>query len=384
MSIPSIIWDDTIIPISLEELRSASQTDTLERICQRINGRSGYSVSCKALASAFDQRGLEPPSVVRARRAGTTVANAGSTESESESERGNGSANDPLTCNEPGDTDCLHVEESVDTSSHRVDCSVACHVVKDTRPSKPSSVVVCPDVHAPYHDKRAWATFMAAASVLQPDTFVFIGDFVDCYAVSRFSKNPSRSSFLRTELDAANELLDEVQALGIGRVVFVEGNHEQRMADYIARQAKELYGMTSIREALRIEERGWEWVPYKRSIRIGRMHYTHDVDKWGKYAAQQSLEVYGGNLCFGHTHRAGVLYWGNARGEDHVVLNVGWLGDIDSVDYRHRDRARIESQHAFGLVLQEADGTVHAHAIPILDSNRCIVDGKLVVGGGKA
>src|SRR5262245_31336342 len=38
-------------------------------------------------------------------------------------------------------------------------------------------VLVCPDLHCPYHDELAWSTFLAVARGWRPDILVILGDF---------------------------------------------------------------------------------------------------------------------------------------------------------------------------------------------------------------
>lgn len=240
-------------------------------------------------------------------------------------------------------------------------------------------VLVCPDAHHPFVDPLAWSTFLAAAREWRPDVLVIIGDFVDSYSISSHAKDPERKVNFRDEINAANAALDEIDSLRVPRVVFCEGNHETRLARAIAERAPEFHGLIDIRDLLRIHQRGYEWVPYKQLIRIGKIAFTHDVERCGVNAARQSLIDMGGNLVFGHTHRGAVVYAGTVEGDQHVCMNVGWLGSFDDIDYKHQARARREWQHGFGLVTLDATGCGWCEFVPIL-SGRCIVDGRVVSG----
>jgi hypothetical protein len=215
---------------------------------------------------------------------------------------------------------------------------------------------------------------------------VIIGDFPDCYAVTSHTRDPRRRrpQQMAWELDRTNEEADRLQAIGLKRVEYTEGNHETRLTRYIAEHAPELDGMggLTVRDQLRIDRRGWGWTPYKESLQIGQMSFTHDVERCGKHTALQSVQDYGSNVTIGHSHRAGVAYIGDTRGRTHVGLNVGWLGDVSAVDYRHRDMARREWQLGFGWITQTPDGVSWAQFIPIING-RCVVDGTLISGRGR-
>lgn len=237
-------------------------------------------------------------------------------------------------------------------------------------------IIVCPDAHHPFVDERAWACFLEAAYVARANRVVIIGDFGDYYAVSSHDKSPERKETFADELADTNAALDQLQGLGIP-VDYCEGNHEQRLDRYLAKVAPELYGVAlGSKELLRISERGWSWYPYKTICKHGHVRFTHDVGRSGKNAARQSLVDFGDNLVFGHTHRLGVAYEGTIDGGTRVCLNVGWLGDFEAIDYRHKFMAKRDWQHGFGLVDIDDRGNGYCQAIPIING-RAMIDGKV-------
>ena len=201
----------------------------------------------------------------------------------------------------------------------------------------------------------------------KPGTVVIIGDFLDCYSVSQHSKDPSRKVLLQDEVNAAVRELDRLERLVGARVVFVEGNHETRLAREVSKHLPGAHGLLTARSLLEIDRRGWGWVPYGDWATIGKVAYTHDVGRHGANAARQSLLDFGGNLVFGHTHRLSVSYIGQTNGDKHVALNVGCGLDFDEVDYMHKARARRDWQHGFGWVDYDRHGNAWCQAIPIID-----------------
>lgn len=239
-------------------------------------------------------------------------------------------------------------------------------------------VFFIPDTHVPFEDGQAWAVAMAAARAFRPHRVVLLGDFADFYAVSFHSKDPSRRASLKDELEAVNARLDEIHALGAERVDYVAGNHEHRMERWIADKAPELFGMLTLPGILRIEERGWRWHPYrKQSLKIGKLHVTHDVGHAGVFAHRRSRVEYEGNVILGHSHRLSMEVQGTAAGSAHIGVMVGWLGDRHAVDYMHETKA-AQWSHGFGLAYHERDtGNVHVVPVPIVDY-RCVVEGHLI------
>lgn len=243
---------------------------------------------------------------------------------------------------------------------------------------KTTRIVVCPDTHVPYHDVLAWNTFLAAARAAKPDALVIIGDFADFYAVSSHPKNPSRKANLEDECVAVNRELDALERLEIPRVIFCEGNHEERLTRYLTSRAPELHGALSAREKFRIRARGWEWLPYRRHIKIGKLYFAHDVGPCGKFTAQRTLEAFQHPIVIGHSHRAGIAYGGYVTGERSVCMNVGWLGDVDEIDYVHQSQTR-DWVHSWGDIHQDEIGVSWCNVVPII-KGRTVVDGRVVSG----
>ena len=99
--------------------------------------------------------------------------------------------------------------------------------------SRLEKVLIIPDVHCPYEDKKAWALMMKAMRDWSPHHIVVMGDFIDCYSVSSHSKDPNRVLQLKDEVEASIKLLQELQDLGAKNNVFLAGNHEDRLERYL-------------------------------------------------------------------------------------------------------------------------------------------------------
>lgn len=239
-------------------------------------------------------------------------------------------------------------------------------------------ILIIPDTHVPFEDGGAFAVLMAAARVLRPHTIVFLGDFADFMSVSFHPRTLSvRGYTLEEEVAAVNARLDEIQALGATRVVFCKGNHEYRLERYLSEKAPELFGLVDTAALFRFAERGWECVEYRHHLKIGKMHFTHDVGHAGIYAHRQSRMAYEGNVVIGHVHRCSMEVAGTSKGPSHVGIALGWLGDKKAIDYMHAAKA-AQWTLAFGIAYHERDtGNVHVVPIPIVDY-RCVVEGHLI------
>lgn len=243
-------------------------------------------------------------------------------------------------------------------------------------------VLFVPDVHRPYHDKDAWACMVAAARSFQPEIVVVLGDFADFYSVSFHSKDPRRRLSLDDEVCDVLDGLDELDALGASRKVFVMGNHEHRLQRYLTDKAPAMFGIVDCGELFQLERRGWEHVPYRESIKIGKVYVTHDVGHAGKYALAQTHAAVQSNVVIGHTHRMGMHFSGCAEGSTQVACSFGWLGDRSAIDYMHKVKAARDWQLGFGVGYMEPSGTMHLQPVPIIDG-ACCLEGRRIERPGR-
>lgn len=241
------------------------------------------------------------------------------------------------------------------------------------------TILFIPDTHVPFEDKRAFSLVVQIGRWLRPGHLVVLGDFGDFFSVSAHDRNPERARSIRfvDEVAAINRRLDELDSIGARRKLFVEGNHEFRLARHLTKCAPELMGLPglTVPELFKLDQRGWSFTPYMRDVQIGKLFLTHEKGKAGAQAHVDARNKYQSNAAIGHTHRMALHYQGNAKGESHVGAMFGWLGDVETVDWTHRVQA-AEWQLGFGIGHMEPDGVVHVAGVPIIN-HRCVVNGRL-------
>jgi predicted phosphodiesterase len=232
------------------------------------------------------------------------------------------------------------------------------------------------DIHAPYHSKEAWSLAMQVARDIKPEWIVTIGDFADFYAVSDHDKAPERANRFDEELEVVEGLLDELGSLGAHDLIYVEGNHEDRLRRFLMKNPA-LARVVTTEKLLRLKERGWEFVPYKRHIRRGAIHYTHDVGASGRNAVFRALDTYQHSVVTGHSHRLLYAVEGSAVGECKVSVSFGWMGDVEQVEYMTLAKARKDWALGFGIGYSDASsGFTYLVPVPVVHGT-CMVNGKL-------
>lgn len=234
-------------------------------------------------------------------------------------------------------------------------------------PTNYAKVAFLPDCHRPYHDKRAWRVFMEAMEWWKPDTLVCLGDLGDFYKISSFSQDPGRSHTFKDEVEDCNLALDELDSLGASRKIFLEGNHEHRFVRYLQDKAPELFGMVDTPTLFNLGSRGWEHVPYKESVQLGKLWLTHDVGNAGRYSVFRAADTFQHPVVMAHTHRLVYVVEGNATGDSFPAVQFGWMGDVEKVNYMHQVAAKRAWSLAFGTgLLDESNGHIFLTPHPLV------------------
>jgi predicted phosphodiesterase len=144
------------------------------------------------------------------------------------------------------------------------------------------------------------------------DYVVIIGDFLSFNCLSDWDRNKrlkmeNKRYFL--EIQAGNCALDLLGFDGKQKckVVYVEGNHEERLPRYLAHDPT-FSGFASLYKDLKLDVRNITFVPYKEVYTIKGVSFTHiPIASNGKpvgnpNVAQKALKLFATSIVFGHTH----------------------------------------------------------------------------------
>jgi hypothetical protein len=252
-------------------------------------------------------------------------------------------------------------------------------------PSGLKRFVLWPDVHVPFEDKKAVRVALNAIDSFQPDTFGLMGDFADFWALSQHRKSPWRKQDVDWEIGQVSELLTKLESFKFKRKFYISGNHEWRYDRWIADEGsafiksmpKGAVSVQSYPELLELKKRKWEWIDYMDSTTIGKLHLTHDTGKAGANAHLAAERDFRHNAAIGHTHRFAYSVLGSIHKETQLGCMFGWLGDYNSIDYKHKATALREWVHGFAYGYVAADGSVYLNPVPLVNYT-AVVEGKLI------
>ena len=216
-----------------------------------------------------------------------------------------------------------------------------------TKETWPKVGLIWPDVHVPVEDKAAIRGALRYGKDLQPDVWGQLGDFMslDCISDKR-SLREVEGKRLGKDFLAGNLLLDQVQeAMPKAEKFIIQGNHDERMERYVD-EHPELEGLLEVENALHLEDRGIEWVPFwtKGKIKtIGKANFIHGLYT-NKYHAEKHVTHYGVNVFYGHVHGR-QSYTLIRFGDNHAIVGES-LGCLCRLDQGYMHGRPSNWQHA--------------------------------------
>lgn len=137
--------------------------------------------------------------------------------------------------------------------------------------------IVGGDAHIPYHDQDALEIFIERAVEMKAKTIILLGDWLDCYQLSRFNRDPRMRS-VKEEIDCLKTILGIIRAAcPKSRIVYKFGNHEERYDAYLMRCAPELFDLDSIHleNLIDADKLKIDIVKDKQVIKAGHLNLIH-------------------------------------------------------------------------------------------------------------
>lgn len=219
--------------------------------------------------------------------------------------------------------------------------------------------VVLSDLHIPFQDAQAVELALAFIRRERPGVIHLLGDIADCYAVSRYDRDPERKDNFQDELDAVEAFLIRLRGIApAAEIIYSEGNHENRLQRFLWNQAPPLAALRSLRlpTILRLAEHGIRYHDSRHPYKRGHLLFTHGeiVRKHSAYTAKANYDRFGCSVICGHTHRQGSYLhrtweadygsWENGclcQLKPEYLVNPDWQQGF-SVVWRHGKRFSVE------------------------------------------
>ena len=226
------------------------------------------------------------------------------------------------------------------------------------------------DVHVPYHDVRACNVAIQYGLEQKADTIFIGGDFMDCYGLSRFDKDPRKRGFAE-ELEMTIAFLRKLRELfPKARIYYMIGNHEERYEKLMQSKAPQFIGVPEfqIEVLLRFGEIGIELIDQKRVARLGKLNLIHGHElPGGAYSPVNPAKgLYNkakrSTMC-GHHHQSSEHTEKDITGDIVTCWSIGSLCALNP-DYMPINKWN----HGFAFVERDGDN-FHVHNKRIYNGN---------------
>jgi len=209
------------------------------------------------------------------------------------------------------------------------------------------TTVLIPDIQFPFHDKTVLGKIIRVIKEIQPDQIVQIGDGIDFPQVSQWTKGTAGeyAPTLQEHISGYKGVLTSLrESAPQARIIWLEGNHDLRLADFVKKYAAPLTTLDALSfdNLFSLRDIGVEYL--RGPIRIATNTYAVHGHESGGYAAQPQawelkfLRRYGSekNIVFGHTHQPFLLtraYGFDGKVTPRFTMNVGSVMDPTHAKY---------------------------------------------------
>ena len=228
-------------------------------------------------------------------------------------------------------------------------------------------IAILSDIHFPFHDEVALEAAIEHCAKINPTIVLLNGDIIDGYEQSRFDKDPRRRTAV-AELQMLKELFAYLRhRFPLARIIYKEGNHDERWGHYVARHCPVLFGMPefNLYSMAECAKYGVEHVNDRRIIKAGKLNILHGHEIFGGGGVNPARALFlktSNNAIIGHWHRSSEHY---EKLLDNSIIggwSTGCLCDM------HPEYARINKWgHGAATVAVEEDGSFTVDNFRIID-----------------
>ena len=233
--------------------------------------------------------------------------------------------------------------------------------------------IVTPDKHFPLADMPAIKVVCKAIEILKPDAYVDLGDTGEWEGCSAWKWKKKKRPPLEYQIpaiekdiidvnkgmDIIDESLDKVNCY---TKHFCEGNHD----DWLNRFNDEHpYLNLSVKNAVRLKERGYSYHPSGKYLKIGKLHFYHGHHYASVNHARNHLMKLGVNIMYGHHHdvqQASVTHMDGQKS----AWSIGCLKDMSDEENKWLGYRKTNWSHAFSIVDFFESGYFTVHVIQII------------------
>jgi predicted phosphodiesterase len=249
-------------------------------------------------------------------------------------------------------------------------------------------IVIGGDFHAPYEHKPSCDLFYQVIEDLQPSKVVLIGDVINLDEFSKYDKIPGIPTWLE-DVKAASDILGNIRASAPNTdLVWIKGNHEDRLKKHLIRHDSILYDALNMEKLFILAGvsgdalKQWRYQDESEVFdeELGLVYaHGHYVRKHSGMTAFAHVEALLLSVIVGHSHRLGLYRRSSGRSR---FKNEQPLFGIDNgclcrFDIPYIDGKTTNWQHGFSVLSVDRSDDVPLIEPAIVEIN----DGKTIFRG---
>lgn len=190
--------------------------------------------------------------------------------------------------------------------------------------------LVISDIHIPYHDRTTLELALKEAKRRRVVGVILNGDILDCHELSDHDKDPRAPRYVE-ELQTGKQFLGWLRKqLPNARIIYKQGNHEDRLERYLIRKAPVFFGLEAVTTPalLGLNQHGIEWVADKRIIMLGKLNVIHGHEYRGGVSSPvnpaRGLYLKARSVAMaGHHHQTSEHHAKDIRGRAEAAWSLG-------------------------------------------------------------
>ena len=240
--------------------------------------------------------------------------------------------------------------------------------------------IITPDKHFPLHDEKAISVVCKAICLIKPDFYVDLGDSGEFSSVSHWQWKKKKRPPLAYQLprvyedignvNAGMDIIDEaLDKVNVKEKHFIEGNHEEWLNSFSIENPF-LQGL-SVKDALLLEQRGFEYHPNGKYLKIGNLWFYHGNHYGGIAHARNHLIRLGANIMYGHHHDLQMASVTHIDGPK-SAWSIGCLKDMSDEKNKWLGNRKTNWQHAFAVVDYFANGGFAVNVVTIVNGRASV------------
>lgn len=193
-----------------------------------------------------------------------------------------------------------------------------------------SKILILSDLHFPYQDNQAIRAAIKYGKEKKVTCILINGDLLDFANISRHEKD-WRMRSVSQEFEAVREFLIELRShFPKCKIVFKEGNHDERFEKYLFTKAPEIFDDNEFKleVRLRLAELRIDIVKDMLPIKIGKLNVLHGHELQGGGGVNPARATFLktiDNVLIGHCHRSSQHTEPTFSGDVIVVTSQGCL-----------------------------------------------------------